>query len=1542
MKARILFIFILAALANCRKPDRPEALIFRDGFAVGNDTTAPLVVSVTGEAGTDQLIVEFNEPVYTNAGGSGNLVIGDFSYQDNNATGATSVTGMFEANGADRIVVLTTNANLIAGDNGDRVVFPANSIFDAAGNALAATDRLIVLTIVPPTLVGAETMDTNRNGRIDHLKLTFNKNLTDATFPNYVNTGTLGGVTTAWLVAGFTNVRIDPTIAADVDNDNIIYLTWDEAVTANTALTPDLTTTASPALQATNGAVVNQIQSATVTETDAAPPVLIDATEKAGERDLVLAFSEPVYANNNATGSLTLGDFTYTNSNPGGATAFSAITDADGSNSNITIQMDTLYVLGDGNTDRIAVNNNEVYDAVGLVAVNCQTGTGCNGTYVTTRITNGDAPTLQTAETMDIDGNGKIDHYKLTFDVPVNDSTFPGYVSANGLGTVTTAWVIGTRTNLRIDTRDALPPTGPGDTVANDNVIYLAFDENAAACSGNDISGCDTGATPNLSTTASPGLNDFDPTVIAQIVSFTATDKAPPKLITLKGHGNATSLIAYFSEAVFTNTGGSGNLTAADFTYQNDNAGGATAIAGLSEANGADGKVTLTTTGSFALADDNTDDLVAVMNAIYDAGDNALVATAAVRVVPLLLSAETMDINSDGTIDHYKLTFSMAVDDSTFPGYAGNNTLGAATTEWLVANQGNVRLDTRDAVPPNGPGDTGDNDSVIFIAFDGFNHTGQMPDITTTLTPGLTPLGATPLIAPIGSIDISEQDKSDPVIISAVAPMGGLNLTVVFSERVYTNAGSGDTMQLNDFIYANVSGNGANSVIGLSEADGTDHKIVLTLNSVFTSTDGNADTISTNSGEVFDLAGNASTSVSKVLSTARYIVDNTVNAIATDGATIYLGGDFREIGPYTGGGVFVGATSSVQQNITPDFVKGTVHASAPDGNGGYFIGGFFSQVGGQPRSNIARINADGTLHAWNPGCGLVKAMALSGANLYVGGSFTTCAGQTRNSLAAIDITTGIATAWNPNANGAVETLEISGSTIYAGGSFTMVAGQTRNRLASIDAGTGVAGSWDPNISGVVETIVVRGPIIYAGGSFSTVGGQVRNRIAAIDLISGSPTSWNPNASSTVHAIAVSGSTIFAGGNFTTIGGQTRSRLAAIDATTGLANSWNPNAIGSVFRILLAGNTVFTGGNFSTIGGQTRKNLAALDSATGLVMAWDPKVGKGSVYTLGMSGTTIYVGGDFESVGVQVRDRLAAIQYATGVATAWNPSANNTVEAITLSGANVFVGGNFTNVGGATRNFLAAIDNTTGSATSWNANADGRAQNFAIYGTNLYVSGTFANIGGQARSRLAALDIATGTATSWAPSPDGAVSSLAISGSTIYVGGIFTTIDGQARNRLAAIDATSGTVTAWHPDVNASVSAIAISGSDIYVGGSFTTIGGQTRNRIGAIDATTGSVTAWNPNVAGGTNIFALSLSGSTLYVGGNITNIGGQNRNGAAALSLVNGLATAWNPNIGSSVYAISVVGSSIYFGGDFTTIGTTGFSYFAGIDATTGSVLEY
>ena len=1540
MKVKLTTLVLLAALIHCRKPDRPEQLIFRDGFVVGNDTTPPQVVSVTGEAGTNQLLVEFTEPVYTTSAGTGDIVLADFGYQDNNATGAGSLASMFEANGADRVVVITTNANLIAGDNGDRVTFPANSIYDAAGNALAPTDKLIVLTIVPPTLVGAETMDTNRNGKIDHLKLTFNKNLNDATFPNYVNTSTLGGVTAAWLVSGFTNVRIDPTLAADVDNDNIIYITWDEGAVADTALKPDLTTTAAPGLQATNGATVNQIVSGTVAETDAAAPVLVDATEKAGEKDLVLSFSEPVYTNNNATGALVLGDFSFTNSNPTGATAFASITEADGSDKSITIQMDALFVNGDHLTDRIAVVSSEIFDTVGLAAVNCQTGTHCAGTHITTRITSGDAPVLQSAETMDIDGNGKIDHYKLTFDVPVNDVTFPGHAGNNALGTVTAQWLIAGRSNVRIDTRDTAPPAGPGDNVTNDNVIYLAFDESSNACSGNDISGCDSGAKPDITTTATPGLTDLDPTNIPQLASggVVETDMAPPKLITLKGHGNATSLVAYFSEAVFTNTGGTGDLIAADFTYQNDNAGGATAITGLSEANGGDGKVTLTTTGSFALADDNTDDLVAATNAIYDAGDNALVATAAVRVVPLLLSAETMDINSDGVIDHYKLTFSMAVDDATFPGYAAN-ALGNATTAWLVANQGNVRLDTRTASAPNGVGDVA-NDTVIYLDFTGASYTDVVPQLTTTALPGLRlPSCATDMMQ-LGTTDINEQDKAAPVIVDADAPTGTTSLTVSFSERVFTTPGSGDTLAVSDFVFTNSNSLGAGSVIGLSEADGTDKKVTLTLNSAFTAVDNATDSISSATNQIFDSVGNAASGNKTVLGTRRYMTNGSVSTMAEAGGILYIGGSFTQVSIASGQGARLDAATGNLSDAA--VVRGTVRVVVPDGNGGYYIGGDFTQINGQTRNRIAQIDSNGTLTPWNPNAdGTVSALAGSGSTLYLGGTFTSIGGLTRNRIAAVDTATGVVTAWNPNASGNVNALALFGAVVFVGGDFTTIGGQARNRIAALDAGSGLATTWNPNAGNTINTLAVSGSTVYAGGDFNTIGGQTRSRIAELDITTGLATAWNPGASSTVFALAVSGSTVYVGGAFSTIGGQARTRIAALDAGTGVPTTWNPGASNFVYALAVSGSTIYVGGAFVTIGGQSRNRIAALDSGSASATTWNPGANN-TVYALAVSGSTVYAGGSFSTCGIggQQRNNIAALDAATGLPTAWNPGANNSVFALTISGTNVYAGGIFSTIGGQARNRIAAIDTATGLATAWNPNAGSTVIALAVSGSTMYAGGNFATIGGQSRPYIAALDTTTGLATSWNPIADSNVNEILVSGSTVYAGGLFTTIGGQTRNRLAALDTATGLATAWDPNGNGAVNALVLSGSTVYVGGDFTVIGGQTRSRIAAIDAATGLASSWNPN--SGSSVTALSISGSTIYAGGAFTTIGGQARNFMAALDVATGLATAWNPNAGNAVTALTISGSTVYAGGAFLTIGGVPYSYLAAVDATTGSVLEY
>ncbi len=325
----------------------------------------------------------------------------------------------------------------------------------------------------------------------------------------------------------------------------------------------------------------------------------------------------------------------------------------------------------------------------------------------------------------------------------------------------------------------------------------------------------------------------------------------------------------------------------------------------------------------------------------------------------------------------------------------------------------------------------------------------------------------------------------------------------------------------------------------------------------------------------------------------------------------------------------------------------TVRAIVPDGAGGVYIGGDFTQLTpasgpAVTRNRIARINADGSIHAWNPNASdTVYALTVSGSTVYAGGAFNgvnSIGGLARNRIAALDATTGTATTWDPNANNTVWALAVSGSTVYAGGDFTTIGGQPRNRIAALDATTGNATVWDPNADNHVHALAVSGSTVYAGGHFTNIGGQPRNYIAALD-VAGNATAWNPNANNHVHALAVIGSLVYAGGHFTTIGGQARNRIAALNATTGTATAWNPNANNTVWALAVSGSTVYAGGDFTTIGGQARNRIAALDAA-GNATTWNPNASD-TVYALAVSGSTVYAGGQFTQIGGQARPYFAA-------------------------------------------------------------------------------------------------------------------------------------------------------------------------------------------------------------------------------------------------------------------------------------------------------------
>src|SRR5215475_5569138 len=75
-------------------------------------------------------------------------------------------------------------------------------------------------------------------------------------------------------------------------------------------------------------------------------------------------------------------------------------------------------------------------------------------------------------------------------------------------------------------------------------------------------------------------------------------------------------------------------------------------------------------------------------------------------------------------------------------------------------------------------------------------------------------------------------------------------------------------------------------------------------------------------------------------------------------------------------------------------IIGTVNAVTVQEDGKIVIGGIFTQVNGKRRSNIARINPDGTLDlTWDPNANdAVQVLAAYGTNIFIGGEFTSIGG----------------------------------------------------------------------------------------------------------------------------------------------------------------------------------------------------------------------------------------------------------------------------------------------------------------------------------------------------------------------------------------------------------------------------------------------------------------------------------------------------------------------------------------------------------------------
>ncbi len=308
---------------------------------------------------------------------------------------------------------------------------------------------------------------------------------------------------------------------------------------------------------------------------------------------------------------------------------------------------------------------------------------GANATSTVRKDIANNGPQIVSAEYYDTDGNGRLDHVKLTFDSNVQDDSFDGYNAgsgANGIHDVTTVWQIAGRVNVALDTRDVIGSVNPADNGTNDAVLWLKFDEIGI--------GYDTGDTPDLTATDSSlvGLSDqcYVQTTNADCITQTAADiltvdvseadKALPIITKVSGSTASPFLNVIFSEPVDRTFGGgcSGLLTTANFQYNDNSTNGIDGLFAMgTDANGcdndiiqvelADGGVSANLTNN----DINLDTMQGGGTAIYDASDNVLdaskITTVIGAVAPYVLSAVS---TSSTTV---RITFSEAMNTSIAP-----------------------------------------------------------------------------------------------------------------------------------------------------------------------------------------------------------------------------------------------------------------------------------------------------------------------------------------------------------------------------------------------------------------------------------------------------------------------------------------------------------------------------------------------------------------------------------------------------------------------------------------------------------------------------------------------------------------------------------------------------------------------------------------------------------------------------------------------------------------------------------------------------------
>jgi uncharacterized delta-60 repeat protein len=347
-----------------------------------------------------------------------------------------------------------------------------------------------------------------------------------------------------------------------------------------------------------------------------------------------------------------------------------------------------------------------------------------------------------------------------------------------------------------------------------------------------------------------------------------------------------------------------------------------------------------------------------------------------------------------------------------------------------------------------------------------------------------------------------------------------------------------------------------------------------------------------------------------------------------------------------------------------------------DTSGNVYVGGAFTTYSGSTVNRFVKTTPSGTIDgtfisgsiAFNGQSsagfnGTVRAVLVSGSNIYMGGDYTTYQAPPINYLVKLNNTGAVDTTFNMGAgpNNTVTSMvtQSDGKLLIASSAFQTYSGSSAIRIARINPSgtldtTFISGA---GLNGVAYDMKIQpdGKIV-AAGTFTTYSGSTNSGIVRINTNGTKDTTFNVGVGSTgaINQLALqSDGKIIAIGATTAYSGSSNAGIVRIntdgtkDTTFNMGSGFNTTAIYTVG--IQSTGKIIVGGNFSIYSGSTNNYIVRIN-------------------TDGTKDTTFNIGTGFGANGVVALKVLADDSIiAYGSFTTYSGSASPSIIKLTPNG-----------------------------------------------------------------------------------------------------------------------------------------------------------------------------------------------------------------------------------------------------------------------------------